>query len=165
MASGKVHDIINLIVGGFLSGVVFISLNSFLGGIFFLLGWLFATFIFGPDTDLMPKKRAGIFRIFLYPYSWIFKHRGASHHILFGTLTRVIYLIVMGGLLVSIINSFFYPELSLANYGKALISFFWNYNLDLPLYKGLTWFYIGVFLADASHVFVDHFSTYLKRSS
>jgi len=163
MASGKVHDFINLIVGGFLSGAVFIYLDSFLGAICFLLGWLFSTFIFGPDTDIMPKKRAWIFKIFLYPYSWIFKHRGLSHHILFGTFTRVIYLIFIGALLVSIVNSFFYPDLTLTNYGKALFSFFFNFNLDLPLYKALTWFYIGVFLADASHVLVDHLSSYLKK--
>ena len=165
MASGKVHDIVNLIVGGFLSGAVFISLDSFLGAIFFLLGWLFSTFIFGPDTDIVPGKRSLILKFFLTPYSWIFKHRGISHHILFGTLTRVFYLIFIGAVIISIINSFFYPELTLGNYGRALLSFFQDFNLDKPLYKGLTWFYIGVFLADGSHVLLDHISSYLKKSS
>ena len=165
MASGKVHDIINLLLGGFLSGAVFISLDSFLGAIFFLLGWLFSTFIFGPDTDIVPGKRNWALKILLTPYSWIFKHRGISHHILFGTLTRVAYIVIVGVIIVSIINSFFYPELTLGSYGKALLSFFLDFDLDRPMYKGLTWFYIGLFLADASHVLVDHFSSYLKKSS
>lgn len=163
MALGKTHDFINLILGGFLSGAIFFSLNSLLGTVFFLLGWLFSTFIFGPDTDIVPKKRAWIFRVFLYPYSWISKHRGISHHILLGTITRFLYLLIIGAIVVSIINSFFYQGLTLANYGKALISFFRDFNLDRPLYKGLTWFYIGVFLADFSHVLVDHLSSYLKK--
>lgn len=62
----------------------------------YLAGSLFLS----PDLDLYhsrPARRWGILRVLWWPYARLFRHRGLSHHLVLGPLTRLLYL---GGILV-----------------------------------------------------------------
>jgi uncharacterized metal-binding protein len=68
------------------------SLLSFLGG--FAFSMIFLT----PDLDLVrsrPTRRWGRLSILWWPYAKIFRHRGVSHHIVWGPLTRIAYLTLL----------------------------------------------------------------------
>jgi len=65
------------------------SLLAFLGG--FAFSMVFLT----PDLDLVrsrPTRRWGRLSILWWPYAKIFRHRGVSHHIVWGPVTRIAYL-------------------------------------------------------------------------
>ncbi len=163
MALGKTHDGINLFIGMVATGLLIgIGLDYFSWPLF-LFGWLFSTLIFSPDTDLMPKKRSGPLQFVLYPYSILFKHRGVSHGLLFGTLTRVIYGIVLGGLLVFVLSKMGYLDLEARTYWQRLFEFFSEYNYQLPVYRSVTWLYIGLAFADACHIIVDKLSSLFSK--
>ncbi len=167
MALGKTHDGINLFVGMIITGF----LIGFGFGVFswpsFIIGWLFSTLLFSPDTDLMPKKRSGLLQFFLYPYSIIFKHRGLSHGLLLGTLTRVTYGIILGGILVFVLSKMGYLAIEAEGYWRGLFEFVSEYSYQQPIYKSVTWLYLGLASADACHIFIDKLSsmfTKLKRN-
>ncbi|MBF0313212.1 MAG: DUF2227 family putative metal-binding protein [Oligoflexia bacterium] len=65
----------------------------------FLLSFLYNTFVFNPDLDLAryvrPLSLKGLLIFPFIPYSWFFRHRGLSHSLLWGTSTRVLYLMLV----------------------------------------------------------------------
>jgi uncharacterized metal-binding protein len=64
----------------------------------FACGFAFGMFFLSPDLDLArsrPAKRWGILSILWWPYARLFRHRGLSHHIFWGPLTRLAYLAVI----------------------------------------------------------------------
>jgi uncharacterized metal-binding protein len=97
--SGKTHSLINLSV---MVPATVVAYNHKIAEPHVIavgLGFfLFATFFMGPDLDLKqsgPTRRWGLFRFLWRPYEWIFSHRGWSHSILIGSLTRLVYLAVV----------------------------------------------------------------------
>jgi uncharacterized metal-binding protein len=99
MPSGRTHLVIEAgILSAFaVAGIVLVregslpteSLVAFLGG--FAFSMVFLT----PDLDLVrsrPTRRWGRLSILWRPYARIFRHRGVSHHIVWGPLTRIVYL-------------------------------------------------------------------------
>lgn len=158
MAMGKTHDGFNLFLGMICCGILIgAGLEVFVWPPFFF-GWLFATLVFSPDTDLMPKKRTGLLQFFLYPYSILFKHRGLSHGVITGTLTRVTYAILVAGLMVFVLSKMGYVDFAAQGYWQGLWRFVHDYNYDLPIYRAVTWLYIGMAGADACHILLDWLS-------
>lgn len=163
MSKGKSHDRFNLLIGAVLMGFwlgIGIQWKIVLS---FMLGWLMATFIFSPDTDLLPKNKAKVLRIFLYPYSVFFRHRGLSHSLVFGTLTRVFYVIGCLGIMIFIFHQMGYLSLTVGGYGALLWGFITDFNYALVPYKIVVWFYFGMFLADCIHVFLDKIASLVKK--
>ncbi len=163
MALGKTHDKINLLIGTILAGV-FIGLRQdpFVTGSF-ATGWLISTLIFSPDSDLIPKARTGPLRLFLYPYSIFFKHRGLSHSFLFGTITRFVYSFLMLGLLTYVLYEMGKIKFSPGDYFSFLYYWLRAFNYEYLQYQMLTWLFGGAFLADLCHIFTDTISTGLKK--
>ncbi len=65
----------------------------------FVVSYIFSNYYLSPDLDLKSNaclKRWGPFKIVWRPYSWLFDHRKISHSLLFGTLTRILYLLIAG---------------------------------------------------------------------
>ena len=100
MPDGKNHNIINIIVllmiiSGFYSLstradiILPIEYLNFQIISVFSISYLFGTFFLSPDLDIRssPYERWGIFRFLWWPYKFMFKHRGLSHHFIFGPLT------------------------------------------------------------------------------
>ncbi|MCK4356049.1 DUF2227 family putative metal-binding protein [Candidatus Bipolaricaulota bacterium] len=107
MPSGRTHlkiEMIGLLIGAIAVAVLVVEgrIDAWLGGVF-LSAYLFSSLFLSPDLDLhnsRATKRWGIARAFWLPYSWVFRHRAVSHHLLFGPLTRIAYL---GGILLLIL--------------------------------------------------------------
>ncbi len=163
MSSGKTHDYLNMTAGALLAGVMIGASWPAIVITPFVAGWLVATLIFSPDADVMPKKRTKILRLILYPYSIIFKHRGLSHSLLFGTITRIFYAVVVFGLFVFVLSKMGYIDFGTHNYLAYLGHFVVNYNYDLVAYKAVTWLYLGMFGADLLHLLLDRLSTIGRR--
>lgn len=163
MAKGRTHDGFNLFFGMVATGTLIgLGFDLFVWPSF-LFGWLFATLVFSPDTDVMPKKRTGILQFFLYPYSILFKHRGLSHGILTGTLTRVTYGILMGGLLVFVLSKMGYIKFGPEGYWLGLVAFVRGYDYSIPAYRCVTWLYLGLAGADLCHISLDKISSLFGR--
>ena len=65
------------------------------------LSFVFATFFLSPDLDLkhsIPTKNWGAFSWIWCAYPYFFKHRGKSHNLLFSSLTRILYLVIVFGI-------------------------------------------------------------------
>lgn len=61
----------------------------------FTLSYVGASLLLSPDVDLVdsvPARRWGALRVLWLPYARIFRHRGLSHSLLLGPVTRVLYL-------------------------------------------------------------------------
>jgi uncharacterized metal-binding protein len=72
----------------------------------FTLAYAFSMLLLSPDLDLArsrASRRWRIARILWIPYALIFRHRGVSHHPLFGPATRITYLGVVLALVVAAI--------------------------------------------------------------
>jgi uncharacterized metal-binding protein len=63
--------------------------------------YLFSSLFFSPDLDLRrnsSRRRWGPLGFIWTPYTKVFKHRGVSHSLVFGTMTRLLYLTALSGL-------------------------------------------------------------------
>jgi uncharacterized metal-binding protein len=163
MSSGKFHDKINLITGSVLTGVLIGFERSVEIVSAFVIGWLLATLIFSPDTDIMPKKRTGPLQFLLYPYSILFKHRGVSHSFLLGTIIRVLYGIVLFGIILFVLSRMKLITYSDQDYLLFMKNFILNWDFSLLSYKIVTWFFLGMFLADCHHYCVDKVTSFSKK--
>lgn len=102
MAKGRSHLTLELgtlplwIAAGILLGVTHHPLMVF------TLSYLVSSFLLSPDLDLPQSDAAhrwGPLRILWLPYARAFRHRGLSHSIVWGPLTRVGYLLVLAALI------------------------------------------------------------------
>jgi len=95
MPSGRVHLTVELallpgwVAAGAWLGVGERELTAF------TLSYTCASLLLSPDLDLArsaPARRWGALRILWTPYALLFRHRGLSHSLLLGPLTRLLYL-------------------------------------------------------------------------
>ena len=157
MPSGFVHDTINLTFIIFASLVYFFLPYDYYP--FFLLGFVFSTFLLSPDLDLSyskVSKRWGILKIFLYPYFFLSSHRGLSHVPVLGTIIRYSYLILLGILFLSI-----YTYLSKKSLDLNYLNIFKYYILSYKYY--ILFFLLGGILADTIHIILDRICSYEKK--
>ncbi len=115
----------------------------------FAISFLYATFFMTPDLDLANSIRLlslrGLFSVPFRSYAFIFRHRGMSHSLLLGTLTRLCWLFL---------------------HAIGFLYLFYNIkptNIDfIPYCQSFQTYFLyslaGVFLADASHILVDRFA-------
>jgi len=154
MPSGRVHLRIEIgllfllaIGGGVLGWRGMISGSEF--GVF-LLCYVFSSLFLSPDLDLWDSRavrRWGIGKIFWYPYSKVFRHRRTSHHLVFGPLTRIVYL---GGLL--LLSAWGWSALTGRGIGLLL--------LRKELIGSILF---GLYLPNQVHILVDRAWSRLKR--
>lgn len=141
MANGETHFRANIATGLTTWGLVNITdtmidtiyIDTIQLGIGLILGTIIT-----PDYDFnkiyikkVIKKIPVIgffWNLYWYPYSMFFKHRGISHNLLFGTITRVIYL--------------FFPIF--------LLNLFQVINIHISIY-----IIIGWYLQDVTHYILD----------
>ncbi|GAB4419783.1 MAG: metal-binding protein [Bacteriovoracaceae bacterium] len=162
MASGRWHDRLSLVSGAVSTGALFVFLGAEVA-VSYTVGFLFATLMFSPDTDVMPKKRSGLLQFFLYPYSILFKHRGISHALFIGTLTRIIYGVILSSIIFYILNRMGHTQINESDVLNALVSFFTHYDYRYFEYRVITWIFVGMTMADLIHILVDRVSSLLKK--
>jgi len=92
MPDYKTHELINISV---LAIIFIVGLRSgdILSLFLFTFGYCFGTFFVTPDLDIKsrPYNRWKVFRIFWWPYRKLFKHRGLSHHCVWGPVSLITY--------------------------------------------------------------------------
>jgi uncharacterized metal-binding protein len=112
----------------------------------FSLAFIYTTLFMHPDMDVAHKiKKSSLRGILSLPfigYAKIFKHRGISHTLMLGSLTRILWLSIFILIVSYVGNLCFFTK-------KSLVLYCILYQQEL-LY-GL----IGIFTADASHLFLD----------
>ena len=160
MPSGKKHLEINkniLIILVF----IFYLTNFFMWGKWFLIGYLFAIYYLTPDLDkdgTDPDRAWGAMQCLWNFYSRLFAHRGASHNLLWGTVSRVAYL---SGLIVVVyvLFCFFVLEQSINIINPLSILTDFVVLNKIIIMK----FIAGIFIADICHIFADWFFSRKKK--
>ena len=152
MASGRTHEIINLIA--LPPTYYFLSPSD---GFSFLAGYLVGTFFITPDNDLFhsrPIKRWKIFKFIWYPYVKFSSHRGLSHIPVLGTVIKLAYI---GSILLILYVAL---EFFLRHIGM------YDFSLDLRQIlsnKHIITFVIGVMIAEFFHILTDMVYSSLKK--
>jgi len=148
MSSYKTHVSFNLLLALPITAVglcyVYNPPTPFL--ITFMSAFLYSTCFMNPDLDLIHQIKLfsirGLLTLPFRFYSKIFKHRGLSHSIFFGTATRILWLSAVGLLLFYLVYETLPEE-------RKFLSYLNDYKLYV-LY-GLA----GVVLADWCHLALD----------
>lgn len=139
LPSGKVHEAVNLLA---LPPTLYM-LPEPIFKVTFTAGYLVGTFWLTPDLDLAtsrPTRRWGVLRLLWLPYTWLFSHRGLSHHPFLGALTRVLYLAALAGLVLWALDR---------------LGYHWQFRF--PLSHSWLSFFSGLLLADFLHLLLDAF--------
>jgi uncharacterized metal-binding protein len=113
---------------------------------FFLVAYLFSSLFLSPDLDLKQSiafRRWGLAHILWLPYAHLFHHRALSHHILFGPLTRILYL---GAIL-------FVASMTIANLTG------WQMELHVPNWAIILSILAGIYLPNQIHTLADALSS------
>lgn len=157
MPSGKTHtriDLLMLLILMGIAGYFWDPLTDYFGrdafveyGSVFCIAYLFGTFLLSPDMDLNtsdPMKNWGVLRLLWRPYAQAFKHRGISHTPVIGTLTRVVYILLLVYVICAVANALFDMgwELSVKNAQK----------VDRLV---IVWGLCGLCLPDLFHIVAD----------
>ncbi len=148
MAMYKQHSQFNLFILLPVSiGALYYFLQPVQNLIFtFAVAFAYTTLFMNPDMDLAHQIRLrsirGILSIPFRSYSKIFSHRGLSHHPIFGSFTRIAWLVAWGAL------AFLITYKSLPT--KRTLFKFYTYSQPFILY-GLA----GICLADWGHLLLD----------
>lgn len=117
--------------------------------VFFSGAYVAASLFLSPDLDLAESDVARRWRgaRFLWrPYALLFRHRGISHSLVFGPLTRLLYLALIGGAVGVVLHV------------VTGISFPYTFSLDLVLPV-----LVGVFAPQVLHVTLDQAVTRVRR--
>ncbi len=154
MPAGKVHLRIELVVFAICLGAgaglwMRLQVSGIIVGTF-LCSYLFSSLFLSPDLDLRQSRathRWGIGRIVWIPYARVFRHRALSHHILYGPLTRIIYL---GGIVTLI-------------YGLILRYTGYRAHLGFPPWPVIVAAVCGFYLPNQIHTIVDRLWTAVRR--
>lgn len=102
MPSGKTHIAFELFLWPiFIAGYAWFLKPPMEDLTVFAGTYLFSSLFFSPDLDLRrnsSRRRWGPLGFIWTPYTKVFKHRGVSHSLVFGTMTRLLYLTALSGL-------------------------------------------------------------------
>lgn len=116
MPSGKTHLAVELVLWpALLAGFYYFFTPHWEELLLFGGAYLLSSLLLSPDLDLRhnsARRRWGPLGFIWVPYFKIFKHRGMSHSLLLGSLTRLVYLgAVFGVMLVGLSSlGFALPE-------------------------------------------------------
>lgn len=106
----------------------------------FIIGFFIGTVFLSPDIDIKSEsaRRCGIA---CTPYRKMFSHRGVSHHWLWGTVTRIIYVLIIIGLITGLVYvlKFPLPDITIL--------------LQHPI--EIITLIIGIFIANLLHTVID----------
>jgi uncharacterized metal-binding protein len=120
----------------------------------FTTSFVYATFFMNPDLDLANNIKLfsirGILTLPFRFYSMIFTHRGISHSPIWGTLTRIIWLGMIGVVVLILIDKTFFTK-------KDITDFFSTYGMHILFGLG------GLLSADICHLILDFIYSIMKR--
>lgn len=148
MANYKTHSVFNLCCAlpALVAAAYYYIYPPYVLLVTFVITFVYCTLFMNPDLDLAHKIRLfslrGILTLPFRLYSVIFSHRGISHSLLFGSLTRIGWLAGMSLLVFYLLHQTL----------PASRDFYAYYRM----YKYYIWYgAAGVCLADWSHLLLD----------
>ena len=154
MPSGKAHLKIEAVILVLLLGLVTLlivhSQIEWQQSLLFLGAYVFSMFLMSPDLDLSKSDafhRWGLLRWLWFPYAWIFRHRQISHHLLFGPLSRILYMAIL-----AFVPAWIY-RMSTGNPSPRLML---SADVILPVF-------VGLYTPNIEHIAADWISTALRR--
>ena len=116
----------------------------------FSIAFIYTTLFMHPDMDVAHKiKRSSLRGVLSLPfigYAKVFKHRGISHTLILGSLTRILWLCAVALIIGYGLNLCFLTKQSLIHY-------------CMYYKKELLYGLIGICSADASHLALDKLKT------
>ena len=138
--------------------------------IIFSASYSLATMFLSPDLDLhtsKPTQNWRALRYFWRPYSILFKHRGFSHSIVLGPLTRILYILCALTVLIAIYqainNIFFGIQPSISN-TLSNIHLEATKRLIEENQKDIFLILLGIWLSDFVHIAIgDHLYGFIKK--
>jgi len=146
MPSGRTHLRIEAVLLPVWSGVgVLCAVHGWIGSAeiaAFVSAYLFSMLLLSPDLDLAESdsyRRWGPLRWLWAPYAAAFKHRRVSHHPLFGPITRIAYVSLIGFVVLSL-----YVALSGGGTPRLVVS--------IPLSAAAL---VGLYLPNLTHIVTD----------
>ncbi len=148
MASYKTHAKFNVMVTLPIvtAGLIYFFNPSIKYILTFIGSFIYGTYFMNPDLDLANQIKLfsirGLLTVPFRSYSLVFRHRGLSHSFLFGTISRIIWLIAY-----LIIAS--YLLLKVTPDRQSVAHYFYLYRDYLVFVLG------GLFIADTSHLLLD----------
>ena len=159
MPSGRVHLRLDLMVLTIFIGLLYTykhllsqfkdeEILTFM--IIFVLSYSFSSLFLSPDLDLFRSRSRtnwGILIVLWWPYSRIFKHRGLSHSIVFGTLTRIVYLALAATALITIIHYVFDLDIDISKIKPR--------DIDIRIAIAVL---MGLYLPNVIHILADRIS-------
>lgn len=155
MPSGKTHLRVEMaVLAACVGGVAFLQCERVIdwqAGGTFLLAYLFSSLFLSPDLDLArsrASRRWGLCRVLWFPYALLCRHRRLSHHLLWGPLTRILYLGTIALGLVWGIGS-------LLN-GRSVSGFAPSWQILPPLL-------LGLYLPNQIHILVDRLWSFCRK--
>lgn len=114
--------------------------------IIFTLSFIYSTLFMNPDVDICDKIKLfsikGFFTIPFRLYAKVFKHRKTSHHIIFGTISRIGFLLILFFLIIFLLDLTPLLKIPFLNFLKTYKTYI--------LYSIL-----GIFVADFLHIILD----------
>jgi uncharacterized metal-binding protein len=112
----------------------------------FAISFSYSTLFMSPDMDLASQIKLfslrGVLSIPFRSYALFFRHRGMSHSILLGTMTRLLWLF-------GFVNIILYLVLQIVPNTKSVFDYVMLYQ------EYFLWGIAGVFIADLSHLLLD----------
>lgn len=147
MSNYKTHNIFNIFITYPIFSFIIYSFFHFSLYEFLIFSsvYFYCSFFMSPDVDIAHKIKFFSLRGFLtFPfrsYSRIFKHRGLSHHLLLGSITRIVWLSLWALLILYLCH--------LPLKKPSFIKFIKSYQSEI------IWSFTAIFLADLSHILLD----------
>ena len=173
MANHSGHIVANCFFGGCITGIL--GLSEVLGLQELSIatsGFFIGTFLLSPDLDLNHSKvnrNWGIFRFIWFPYALAFKHRGLSHHVIYGTFSRILYFIGLAFITIVLMHLFDTPEkLTSLSFLNDLFLFpeITDYlELTNTNFLHCSLFFAGIYISDICHLFMDSLFSASKKLS
>lgn len=149
MAKYKTHSAFNII---FVLPISIFILTHYLNvdtqNLFFYgMAFIYSTLFMNPDMDLAKKIKTfsirGILTLPFKLYSQIFRHRGISHTFPFGTISRIIFLLLFIVFILFLTKTLFF-------FSTETYKTFFLENRVMLFYL-----FLGICIADISHLFLD----------
>jgi uncharacterized metal-binding protein len=168
MPSGKTHDLITFVLAVPAAAAAYYFTRDWTITGIVTAGMIFGGLMFGPDLDTQSKQytRWGPLRFIWWPYKVALAHRSRfSHGILFGTLIRIAYFLIVVSLLLALAlflrNRFF--QQSPAGIFEVQDAFTRVWEIFKPIkHEYLIAAFAGLWLGASSHTASDVLGSFFK---
>ena len=168
MPTAKTHDFITFALAVPTALATYYFTQDWTLTLITTIAMLFGGLMFGPDLDIQRKQytRWGPLRFIWWPYKVALSHRSRfSHGIVFGTLIRIVYFLIVVSLLLAIVLFAREKYLHHAANGVAEVQDAFSYIWEIlkPIKRNyLIAAFAGLWLGASSHTAADVLGSFFK---